>query len=111
MQFIKQVERLPSSLPIAVFFQAIKILHSNKPLGPSRVLNAYGIMSGNAFSRAMTIDEIKQTTTDFANAAKFSQKVGFDAIEIHMGHGYLLSQFLSPKDKQTKRPIRRFIAK
>lgn len=84
------------------FFSSNKNLNSNNPLGPSRVLNAYGIMSGNAFSREMTIDEIKQTTTDFANAAKFSQKVGFDAVEIHMGHGYLLSQFLSPKINKRK---------
>ncbi|MEZ5197990.1 MAG: NADH:flavin oxidoreductase [Bacteroidales bacterium] len=77
------------------FFSSNKNLTTNKPLAPSRVLNAYGIMSGNAFSRAMTVEEIKHTTMDFANAASFSRKVGFDAVEIHMGHGYLLSQFLS----------------
>ena len=43
------------------FFSSNKNLSSNKPLGPSRVLNAYGIMSGNAFSRAMTIEEIHET--------------------------------------------------
>jgi len=78
------------------FFSSNKNLSTSKPLGPSRVLNAYGIMSGNAFSRAMTIKEINQTTADFAKAADYSKKVGFDAVEVHMGHGYLLSQFLSP---------------
>lgn len=77
------------------FFSSNKKLSSNKPLGPSRVLNAYGIMSGNAFSRAMTIEEVHETANDFAKAAVFSRDVGFDAVEIHMGHGYLLSQFLS----------------
>lgn len=78
------------------FFSSNKKLSTNKPLGPSRVLNAYGIMSGNAFSRAMTVEEIHKTAKDFANAAAFSRDAGFDAVEIHMGHGYLLSQFLSP---------------
>lgn len=78
------------------FFSSNKNLSTNKPVGPSRVLNAYGIMSGNSFSRAMTIEEIHQTAIDFGKAAEFSRKVGFDAVEIHMGHGYLLSQFLTP---------------
>jgi 2,4-dienoyl-CoA reductase-like NADH-dependent reductase (Old Yellow Enzyme family) len=84
------------------FFSSNRNLSTNKPLAPSRILNAYGIMSGNAFSRAMTIEEIKQTTTDFAKAAEFSKNVGFDAVEIHMGHGYLLSQFISPKVNKRK---------
>jgi len=84
------------------FFSSNKCLNSDKPLGPSRVLNAYGIMSGNAFSRAMTIEEIHQTISDFAKAAVFSRDAGFDAIEIHMGHGYLLSQFLSPGTNKRK---------
>ena len=46
--------------------------------------------------RAMTKDEIEQTTKDFVRAALEAKNAGFDAIEIHAGHGYLLSQFLSP---------------
>ncbi len=84
------------------FFSSNKNLSTNKPLGPSRVLNAYGIMSGNAFSRAMTVEEIHDVAHDFANAAAFSRNVGFDAVEIHMGHGYLLSQFLSPGSNKRK---------
>ena len=37
-----------------------------------------------------------KVANDFANAALGIKKAGFDAVEIHMGHGYLLSQFLSP---------------
>lgn len=43
----------------------------------------------------MTIDEIKQTQEDFAYAAKNAVKAGFDAIELHAAHGYLIHQFYS----------------
>jgi 2,4-dienoyl-CoA reductase-like NADH-dependent reductase (Old Yellow Enzyme family) len=59
-------------------------------------------MSGLVFSKAMTKGEIRQTAIDFANAAAFSRKAGFDAVEIHMGHGYLLSQFLTPRINKRK---------
>jgi 2,4-dienoyl-CoA reductase-like NADH-dependent reductase (Old Yellow Enzyme family) len=44
----------------------------------------------------MTEDEIKEKIEDFARGATQAKQAGFDAIEIHSGHGYLLSQFLSP---------------
>lgn len=50
--------------------------------------------------RAMTKLEIKETTQDFVRAALEAQEAGFDAIELHAGHGYLLSQFLSPWTNQ-----------
>ena len=39
---------------------------------------------------------------DFARAALIAQRCGFDAVEVHMGHGYLLSQFLSPAINKRK---------
>ncbi len=44
----------------------------------------------------LTIDEIHQLTSDFAAAAVRAVSVGFDVIEIHAAHGYLLHQFYSP---------------
>ena len=46
--------------------------------------------------RALTIAEIHQLTKDFASAAKRAIDVGFDVIEIHAAHGYLMHQFYSP---------------
>lgn len=44
----------------------------------------------------LTIDEIKQLVADFAQTAYNAQLVGFDGIEIHAAHGYLIHEFLSP---------------
>lgn len=46
--------------------------------------------------RALTIEEIEQIKLDFMAAAKRAIKTGFDALEIHSAHGYLLHSFLSP---------------
>ena len=45
---------------------------------------------------ALTVPQIHQLVKDFAHAAKNAIKAGFDVIEIHAAHGYLLHQFYSP---------------
>ncbi len=46
--------------------------------------------------KAMAIDDIKQTISEFRDAAARADKAGFDLIQIHSAHGYLLNEFLSP---------------
>jgi 2,4-dienoyl-CoA reductase-like NADH-dependent reductase (Old Yellow Enzyme family) len=67
-----------------------------RPLGPSFRINAYGIAVGMFFAAAMTEEDIAATVEEFGVAAAMAVEAGFDAVEVHLGHGYLLSQFLCP---------------
>lgn len=67
-----------------------------KPGGPSKTLNLYGAMVGALFTREMTSQDIRDVVASFVASATYAADAGFDAVELHMGHGYLLSQFLSP---------------
>ncbi|WP_124639780.1 NADPH dehydrogenase NamA [Amniculibacterium aquaticum] len=53
-------------------------------------------LEGERPPHELTKEEIAQITIDFKNAAIRSVNAGFDVIEIHAAHGYLLHQFLSP---------------
>jgi 2,4-dienoyl-CoA reductase-like NADH-dependent reductase (Old Yellow Enzyme family) len=66
------------------------------PLGPSRAINLYGVLSGLVWTKPMGVAELDAVVEQFAVAAARALEAGFDAIELHLGHGYLLSQFLSP---------------
>ncbi len=46
-------------------------------------------------ARALTLAEVEQLRDDFIAAAKRAEKAGFDGIEVHGAHGYILAQFLS----------------
>jgi 2,4-dienoyl-CoA reductase-like NADH-dependent reductase (Old Yellow Enzyme family) len=61
-------------------------------LAPSRRLNP-----GGAITAAATDADIARITEDYRRGAGLAVEAGFDCIEIHLGHNYLLSAFLSPK--------------
>ncbi|MDE5912699.1 MAG: NADH:flavin oxidoreductase [Muribaculaceae bacterium] len=46
--------------------------------------------------RKMRVDEIEAMARSFGEAVRMAKDAGFDCVEIHAGHGYLISQFLSP---------------
>jgi 2,4-dienoyl-CoA reductase-like NADH-dependent reductase (Old Yellow Enzyme family) len=66
-------------------------LTREEALGPSALTNDQGLRC-----RAMTIEQIQKTIEDFKRGAVRAKEAGFDGVQIHAAHGYLLSQFLSP---------------
>jgi 2,4-dienoyl-CoA reductase-like NADH-dependent reductase (Old Yellow Enzyme family) len=55
---------------------------------------------GYPVPREMTVKDIEEVTLQFRDATRRSLEAGFEVIEIHMAHGYLLHEFLSPLSNQ-----------
>ena len=81
---VRQVHDLGGaiSLQLAPFFY-----YHQRPVGPSAYRE--GIC-------ALTVDEIGQLVETTAQCARRAWKAGFDAVQVHAGHGYPISQFISP---------------
>jgi 2,4-dienoyl-CoA reductase-like NADH-dependent reductase (Old Yellow Enzyme family) len=62
------------------------------PVGASGGFNLYS----PTFVRGLKLPEIDALVEDFGHAVELAREAGFDCVEIHAGHGYLISQFLSP---------------
>lgn len=62
------------------------------PIAPSARINLYG----PTFPRRMKPADFRHVREGFRNAVTVARESGFDAVEVHAGHGYLISQFLSP---------------
>lgn len=71
--------------------QAAPQLSGIDAIGPSVFL-----VDGKLMCRAMSKEDIDRVVSAFGEAATRAKHSGFDAVEIHAAHGYLLSQFLSP---------------
>jgi 2,4-dienoyl-CoA reductase-like NADH-dependent reductase (Old Yellow Enzyme family) len=67
-----------------------------QPLAPSAV----PFTAAHNEPRSMTVQDIDNTVAAFSAAAQRAQRAGFDVVEIHMAHGYLLHEFLSPLSNQ-----------
>ena len=79
------------------FFTSKKVI-GKQPMGASAKWCTYCM----SYSREMTLRDIEEKTDDFIRAAELAKEAGFDAVELHAGHGYLLSQFLSPWTNKRK---------
>lgn len=62
------------------------------PVGASSGFNLYS----PTFVRGLRVDELPEMAKAYGRSVCLAREAGFDAVEIHAGHGYLISQFLSP---------------
>lgn len=101
-KFIPGLAKLAKAIKDAGGIACIQLWHggrqtSGKPFGgqpvaPSAVTNAF---IGEE-PRALTLEEIQEIISSYGDAALRAKQAGFDAVEIHGAHGYLIDQFLNP---------------
>jgi 2,4-dienoyl-CoA reductase-like NADH-dependent reductase (Old Yellow Enzyme family)/thioredoxin reductase len=101
-KFIPSLSQLVSRVHAYDTRIAIQINHSGASASPERIgqtaVSASNIPSKTGFSipRELSKDEIVEIAVKFGKAAKRAKMAGFDAVEIHAAHSYLINQFLSP---------------
>lgn len=69
-----------------------------RPVGASSGINIYSPTLVRGLRRDETVEKAKA----FGDAVRLAREAGFDAVEVHAGHGYLISQFLSPYTNHRK---------
>ena len=67
-----------------------------QPVAPSAVPYPAGSGPQGEIPKELTVEEISEIVALFAQAAARAKKAGFDGVEVHAAHGYLLAEFLSP---------------
>ena len=83
-------------------FSFLKPTDGRRPGSASGGFNPTGALHGVPLKRALDPSELPVLADTFADGARLAREAGFDAVEIHMGHGYLLSQFLSPGENKRR---------
>lgn len=68
------------------------LIEGQMPVAPSDMFDE----KGQQVARSLSYDEIQRLLEDYETAALRAKRAGADGVQIHMAHGYLLAQFLSP---------------
>ena len=85
---------------------AIQVNHAGSAANPARIgtqpvsASELPCKTGGFIPRAMSTEEVYELIKKYAEACKRAQMAGFDAVELHAGHSYLINQFLSPLTNQ-----------
>ena len=103
-KYISTLKRLTDEVRRYGTKVALQIMHSGRQTSAatcgSQPVSCSGIASAQVLygdaPRTMTLYECKKTIKQFGQAALRAKKAGFDAVEVHCAHGYLMSTFLSP---------------
>ena len=95
-KFCEDMHRYGAKLSIQINHVGASAMSSR--IGGLQPVSSSNIPSktGGAVPRPLSKDEILAIVKKYGEAAKRAQTAGFDAVEIHAGHSYLISQFLSP---------------
>jgi len=103
LKLTKRIHKYQSKVFAQIYHcgrQTSQFITGSQPLAPSPIL----CPSMQEIPHEMTLDEIHAMVEKFGDCALRAQKAGFDGIEIHGGHGYLIAQFMSSySNKRTDR--------
>lgn len=101
-RFVAGLARIPAAVhrfPSLVFLQIAHAGRQTKeklcgciPVSPSAIYDPVS----KVMPRELSADEIRVLIADFVSAGVRAQRAGFDGVQLHAAHGYLLSSFLSP---------------
>ncbi|HMD45288.1 MAG TPA: NADH:flavin oxidoreductase [Acidimicrobiales bacterium] len=106
-EVLEDLRRLTGEIHAGGALAAAQLGHAG-PVANARSNGSPSLGPSNGFSpmgtrwRAVTEADIARITDDYGRAAATLVEAGFDSLEIHLGHGYLLSSFLSPKHNRRR---------
>jgi 2,4-dienoyl-CoA reductase-like NADH-dependent reductase (Old Yellow Enzyme family) len=96
---LSRIPRAVHDFPTRIFLQIAHAGRQTKEKISGRVPVAPSAVYEPVFKltpRAMTHEDVRTTVNDFIQAGRRAKQAGFDGVQIHVAHGYLLSGFISP---------------
>ncbi len=76
--------------------ESIPAVSGSVPLAPSPLASQFTGVGDAVIPKELTLAEIERIVARFADAAVRAREAGYDAVELHGAHGYLIGEFLSP---------------
>lgn len=77
--------------------ESLPEISGSVPLAPSPVPSRFTAVGDAVMPKELALDEIRRIIQRFVECAARARKAGYDAVELHGAHGYLIGQFISPE--------------